>query len=176
VDNELSSWKAHCFLCFLDKFYCRLHVGQKHKNFLLFIFGCIISLLGNLPNVVIEIVVGNGVETCMFDIKSPKVFISYSWDDVSHKSWVKELASHLRSDGVDVTIDRWGVAPGGQLPEYMERSIRENDYVLIVCTPQYKSRSDNRSGGVGYEGDIMTGEVFVHRNHSKFIPLLRRGE
>jgi hypothetical protein len=112
----------------------------------------------------------------MFDIKSPKVFISYSWDDVSHKSWVKELASHLRSDGVDVTIDRWGVAPGGQLPEYMERSIRENDYVLIVCTPQYKSRSDNRSGGVGYEGDIMTGEVFVHRNHSKFIPLLRRGE
>jgi hypothetical protein len=40
----------------------------------------------------------------------------------------------------------------------MEKSVRENDYVLIICTPTYKSKSDNRVGGVGYEGDIMTGK------------------
>jgi hypothetical protein len=112
----------------------------------------------------------------MTETKPPKAFVSYSWDDETHKKWVKDLAVRLRGDGVDVTLDRWGVAPGGQLPEYMERSVRENDFVLIVCTQLYKTRSDNRTGGVGYEGDVMTGEVFVQGNDQKFIPLLRKGE
>src|SRR5262245_38488189 len=112
----------------------------------------------------------------MTDSKSPKAFLSYSWDDNAHKKWVKDIATRIRGDGVDVTFDRSGVTPGGQLPEYMVRSVRENDFVLIVCTPKYKSRSDNRTGGVGYEGDIMTGEVFVQGNNRKFIPLLRGSE
>jgi hypothetical protein len=58
----------------------------------------------------------------------------------------------------------------------MERAVRESDFVLIVCTPRYKIRSDGRTGGVGYEGDIMTGEVLTTRNHRKFIPILRQGE
>lgn len=112
----------------------------------------------------------------MTDTKSPNVFLSYSWDDDAHKKWVKDIATRLRGDGVNVILDRWNVAPGGQLPEFMERSVRENDFVLIVCTPKYKDRSDNRSGGVGYEGDIMAGEVFVQGNDQKFIPLLRGNE
>ena len=112
----------------------------------------------------------------MTDTTPPKVFISYSWDDATHKSWVKELAARMRKEGIDAKLDQWEVALGSQTPQYMEQSVRENDFVLIVCTPQYKSRSDNRTGGVGYEGDIMTAEVFVHRNHEKFIPLLRNGE
>ena len=54
-------------------------------------------------------------------------------------------------------------------------SIRENGFVVIVCTPRYKSRSDLREGGVGYEGDIMTAEVMSSNNHRKFIPVLRKG-
>ena len=46
----------------------------------------------------------------------------------------------------------------------MEREIRDNDYDLTICTTQYKEKSDKRIGGVGYEGDIMTGEVFTKRN------------
>lgn len=112
----------------------------------------------------------------MTDTTLPKVFISYSWDDEPHKNWVKDLAARLRNEGIDVNLDRWEVTPGAQLPEYMERSVRDNDFVLIVCTPQYKSRSDKRTGGVGYEGDIMTAEAFIQGNHQKFIPLLRKGE
>jgi len=56
----------------------------------------------------------------------------------------------------------------------MESAVRENDYVLIICTPRYKEKADNRSGGVGYEGDIMTAEVMTKQNHRKFIPLLRK--
>ena len=103
------------------------------------------------------------------------VFISYSWDDDQHCEWVRRLAERLRADGVDVFIDRWTAVPGDQLPAFMERAIRENGFVVIVCTPRYKSRSDSREGGVGYEGDIMTGEVMSSNNHRKFIPVLRKG-
>lgn len=106
---------------------------------------------------------------------SPTAFVSYSWDDQSHKQWVKDLATRMRSDGVAVTLDAWETAPGDQLPAFMERSVRENDFVLIVCTPRYKARSEARTGGVGYEGDVITGEVLIERNHRKFIPVLRRG-
>lgn len=106
---------------------------------------------------------------------NPKAFISYSWDDDDHKKWVKSLATRLRGDGVEVILDQWHAVPGDQLPEFMEREIRENDYVLIICTPNYKQKSDNRSGGVGYEGDIMTGEIFAKGNDRKYIPILARG-
>ncbi len=59
---------------------------------------------------------------------------------------------------------------------FMETAVRENAFVLIVCTPGYRARSDRRQGGVGYEGDIMTAEVFAHANHRKFIPILREGD
>ena len=88
--------------------------------------------------------------------KVPSAFISYSWDSDEHKKWVRELAIQLRAQGIDVILDQWHTAPGDQLPAFMERAIRENDFVLIVCTPKYKDKSDSRSGGVGYEGDIMT--------------------
>ncbi|HKR29854.1 MAG TPA: toll/interleukin-1 receptor domain-containing protein, partial [Terriglobales bacterium] len=103
-------------------------------------------------------------------------FISYSWDDDAHREWVRKLAERLRADGVNASIDRWAMVPGDQLPAFMERTIRENQFVIIVCTPRYKRRSDAREGGVGYEGDIMTAEVLTSQNHRKFIPVLRTGE
>ena len=102
-------------------------------------------------------------------------FISYSWDNEPHCEWVRKLAERLRADGVDVSIDRWAAVPGDQLPAFMETAIRDNEFVGIICTPRYKSRSDNREGGVGYEGDIMTAEVMSSQNHRKFIPVLRSG-
>jgi hypothetical protein len=105
----------------------------------------------------------------------PKVFISYSWDDNEHKVWTKALAARLRGHGIDVTLDQWAVVPGDQLPRFMETAIRENSYVVIVCTPNYNLKSDQRKGGVGYEGDIMTAEVLTERNDRKFIAVLRSG-
>lgn len=107
---------------------------------------------------------------------APKAFMSYSWDNNEHKIWVKMLATRLREDGVDVDLDQWSVVPGDQLPVFMERAIRENSYVIIICTPNYKAKSDWRKGGVGYEGDVMTAEVHTQQNHRKFIPVLRSGD
>ncbi len=105
----------------------------------------------------------------------PKTFISYSWDDDAHKEWVKQLATRLRTDGVDVTLDRWHSEPGDQIPAFMERAVRENHFVIAICTPRFRERSDEREGGVGYEGDIMTANALKGGDKKKFIPVLRRG-
>ena len=106
----------------------------------------------------------------------PKAFISYSYDSSEHKKWIMDFASRLRGDGVETVLDRWELEPGDQLPAFMERAVRDNDFVLIVCTPGYRERSDRRIGGVGYEEDIMTAEVLTDRNQRKFKPVLRTGE
>lgn len=106
---------------------------------------------------------------------NPTAFVSYSWDDESHKEWVRDLAVRLRADGIAVVLDQWETVPGDQLPAFMERSIRDNSFVLVICTPRYKAKSDRRAGGVGYEGDVMTAEVYSKANHRKFIPLWREG-
>jgi len=108
-------------------------------------------------------------------VDSPKAFISYSWDDDPHMSWVRQLATRLCKDGVEVTLDQWHVAPGDQLPASMAKAVSENDFVLIICTPKYKLKADGDDGGAAYEGDIIQGEVFVKGNHRKFVPVLRRG-
>jgi hypothetical protein len=92
----------------------------------------------------------------LFQVAAPKVFISYAWEDREHKQWVKELAVRLRVDGVEVILDQYELHPGDQLPEFMERSVRISEVVLIICTPQLKNKSDVRSGGVGYEGSVIT--------------------
>src|SRR4051812_40697630 len=91
----------------------------------------------------------------------PPVFISYSWDSEEHKAWAKDLATGLREDGVDVVIDAWGLRLGGRSPEFMESGIRKSKRVLIICTPEYKNRSERREGGAGYEGHIITGEILA---------------
>ena len=106
---------------------------------------------------------------------TPQAFLSYFWESDAHRQWVLELGTRLRADGVEVTLDQWHVQPGDQLPAFMEHAVRDNDYVLIVCTPHDAERSNQRRGGVGYEGDIMTAEVFTTRNKRKFIPIFRSG-
>jgi hypothetical protein len=106
---------------------------------------------------------------------TPKVFVSYSWDSTDHREWVIKLSERLRSDGIDVTLDHWHAQPGDQLPAFMERAIRDNDFVIVICTRNYKLKADGRLGGVGYEGNIMTAELFTTRNERKFIPVLRQG-
>ena len=107
--------------------------------------------------------------------EATSAFISYSWDSDEHKAWVRRLAERIRGDGVDAKLDQWETAPGDQLTEFMERGVRDHDFVLIICTPKYRQRSDSREGGVGYEGDVMTAEVMTEGSQRKFIPVWRSG-
>lgn len=104
-----------------------------------------------------------------------KVFISYSWEDDEHKNWVRSLTDKLLENGIDATLDQYDLSLGDRLPQFMEQSVTNADYVLIICTPTYKEKSDARKGGVGYEGHIITGELFAKGNERKFIPVIRKG-
>ena len=120
--------------------------------------------------------IGTGYDKDLLSkLSAPKAFIAYSWEDDNHKKWVADLATRLRHSGVETILDQWHAVPGDQLPDFMEKEIRNNDYVLIICTPKYRSKCDKRDGGAGYEGDIMTAEVFTTKNHRKFIPVLAKG-
>lgn len=105
----------------------------------------------------------------------PKVFISYSWDNESYKLWVKKLADDLAQNDIQPILDQIDLVLGDPLPQFMEQSISCSDYVLILCTPNYKVKADARKGGVGYEESIITADVFAYQNHRKYITVLTAG-
>jgi hypothetical protein len=107
---------------------------------------------------------------------NPSVFISYTWESDEHRVWVLSLAEQLRHDGVNVRIDQWYMRPGDEIPSFMETAVRESDFVIMVCTPRFKTASDDRIGGVGYENQVLTGEVLALAHGQKVIPVLRTGE
>lgn len=106
---------------------------------------------------------------------SIKVFISYAWEDEDHKAWVRQLADRLLQNGIEATLDQYDLELGDRLPQFMEQSVNESDYVLVICTPAYKHKADQRSGGVGYEGHIISEELLLKGNERKFIPVIRKG-
>ncbi|WP_321428434.1 toll/interleukin-1 receptor domain-containing protein [uncultured Methanolobus sp.] len=106
---------------------------------------------------------------------NPTCFISYSWDNEEHKEWVMYLASRLQSNGIKVTLDEWHLQAGGDLHLFMEESIRNCNYVVIVLTPNYAKKANNREGGVGYENSIITGNIHKHLRQVKYIPIIKSG-
>lgn len=104
----------------------------------------------------------------------PKVFISYSHDSEVHKEFVLKLATELRGYGVDAKIDTWDVSPGDDLPEFMEKSLTEADFVIAVCTKKYVEKSNEGKGGVGYEKMIITSSMLDDHNTKKVIPIIRQ--
>ncbi len=107
---------------------------------------------------------------------SPIVFLSYSWDNEEHMSWVLSLANRLVSDGIDIILDRYYLKPGKNLPHFVEQSIAKAERILIVFTPNYKLKADKRDGGVGYEYSIMNADLYKSQTtNDKVIPVLRAG-
>ena len=104
---------------------------------------------------------------------NPSVFLSYSHDSAAHKAWVRKLAEDLRGQGVDATLDQWDLRHGADLVAFMEAGIREAERVLMVCSSNYVRKAEQRKGGAGYEGMIVTSHVARSTDTVKFIPLVR---
>ena len=109
-------------------------------------------------------------------IESPKVFISYSWDNEEHKTWVLNLSNRLIANGIEVILDRYELQAGKSITHFMEQALDKSDKVLIIFTENYKLKADNRQGGVGYEYSILNNEIYKNiTNNSKYIPVLKNG-
>lgn len=107
------------------------------------------------------------------DKMQPTVFVSYSHDDQTHLDWVLQLATRLRSNGVDVILDRWNLKLGQDLAAFMERGLSKANRVICVCSENYVKKANSGSGGAGYEKQIITAELMSNLNSNWVIPLIR---
>ncbi|MFN0112470.1 MAG: SUMF1/EgtB/PvdO family nonheme iron enzyme [Blastocatellia bacterium] len=107
----------------------------------------------------------------------PKVFISYSHDSQEHFDRILLLSDTLREWGIDCHIDQYELAPADWL-RWMERRIREADFVLVVCTATYRRRFNGEEEpgkglGVRHEGGVISAELYNRQTETaKFIPLV----
>jgi hypothetical protein len=106
--------------------------------------------------------------------EKPKIFISYSWTNPSHESWVINLAERLVSDGVDVSIDKWDLKEGHDKFNFMETMVKSPDInkVLIILDKKYSEKADQRAGGVGTETQIISPNIYSNVSQEKFIPVV----
>jgi SEFIR domain len=115
----------------------------------------------------------------MADPKSPSAFISYSHDSDDHAGRVLALANVLCDDGIDVILDRYvHPAPEEGWPRWMDRSLDEAQFVLMVCTETYRRRVMGREEpgkglGVRWEGSLIYNRIYNDKpSGSRFIPIL----
>jgi len=107
-------------------------------------------------------------------MQAPIVFVSYSHDSQEHKFWVLELATRLRSCGIDAILDQWDLGPGGDLPHFMEQSLTKASRILMICTERYVQKANSGLGGVGYEKMIVTADLMQKIDSTRVIPIIRQ--
>jgi predicted Rossmann-fold nucleotide-binding protein len=104
------------------------------------------------------------------------VFISYARESEDHRAWVRGLAERLRLHDIEIRLDEWHLSPGDDLAAFMVSAIRDSNFVLLICTPNYANKAHANQGGVGFEGAIISGSLLTFPDvQAKFIPLLRSG-
>jgi WD40 repeat protein len=108
----------------------------------------------------------------------PRVFISYSQDSQNHASRVLTLANRLVTEGIDCYIDQYEPHPPENWPLWMDKQIRDADYVLMICTRAYYLRVMNEEDlgkglGVLWEGNLIYQHLYGDQGiNRKFIPAL----
>ena len=68
---------------------------------------------------------------------NPTVFNSYSHDSLEHADQVLAFADQLVGDGIDCILDQYETSPSEGWPMWMDRHIRNSNFVVMVCTGPY---------------------------------------
>jgi hypothetical protein len=112
-----------------------------------------------------------------------RVFLSYSHDDAEHCDRVLALAQQLRRDGIDAELDQFHQDELLHWPRWCEEQIRpeNSDYVLCVCSREYRNRVEGRVAadvgkGVFWEGSLLYNALYDQKGRSpRFIAVLMAG-
>ena len=108
--------------------------------------------------------------------ESPTVFISYSHDSKEHQDRVLELSNKFRSQGIDCSLDQYEDSPPEGWPKWMDRQVKNSDFVLIVCTQIYYNQvigSDEKGMGIKWESTLIYQQLYnAGSNNTKFIPII----
>ena len=124
---------------------------------------------------------------------SPRVFISYSQDSNLFSQKVLEFSNKLCADGIDAILDQYVENPDEGWPMWMEKHIREADYILIIASEGYLKKAEkNVRIGTGqgakfecyliyqwlYDNDMLNHKiipVLFNESDKNFIPMPIRG-
>ena len=105
-----------------------------------------------------------------------RAFVSYSWSSPEHEMWVLDLATNLRTSGVDAVLDKWHLREGQEANAFMEKMVSDKTItkVIIVSDRVYVDKSDAREGGAGTEAQIISKELFnKNEEQEKFVVVAR---
>lgn len=118
-----------------------------------------------------------GVEN-IGNIYSPKVLISYSHDCPEHDNLVLAFSDSLHQYGIDADLDRYHPSPPEGWPRWMDKQIRDTDFVLMICTETYYRRvmreeEPGKGHGVLWESNLIYQHLYdAATKNEKFIPIL----
>lgn len=102
-----------------------------------------------------------------------RVFFSYT-DQAGNGEWVKAVATHLRSNGIDARLDKWHLRHGMELPQWMCNELALADKVVIVSDEAYALKADGHEGGVGWETRVIQGDMLNSpAEDTKYIVIVR---
>ncbi|WP_239763170.1 toll/interleukin-1 receptor domain-containing protein [Mammaliicoccus sp. I-M35] len=96
------------------------------------------------------------------------LFISYAHTNDDHKNRVKEMATELINNGVEVILDIWDFEKGSDLNKKMEDSVTKSDVILIIGDKSYVDKANNREAGVGKESIILSNDYVKNLNSGKY--------
>jgi hypothetical protein len=109
----------------------------------------------------------------------PRVFISYSHDSKAHCDRVLSLVQQLRRDGIDAELDQFYQEEPLHWPRWCEEQLRpdKSDFVLCICTPEYKRRIEGRVAadvgkGVFWEGTLIYNNLYDSKGNQRCVPVL----
>jgi tetratricopeptide (TPR) repeat protein len=111
-------------------------------------------------------------------MKVPTVFISYSHDSPEHADRVLALSDELIQDGINCILDQYETSPPEGWPKWMDRHIRNSDFVIMICTEAYYRRvmgeeEPGKGLGVKWEGKLIYQHIYkADAENTRFIPVL----
>jgi len=111
-------------------------------------------------------------------MKSPTVFISYSHDSRQHADRVLALSNRLREEGIDCILDQYETSPPEEWPRWMDRHIKNSNFVIMICTETYCRRvtgeeEEGKGLGVKWEGNLIYQHIYnADTKNIRFFPMV----
>ncbi len=110
------------------------------------------------------------------DEEYPRVFISYSHDNIEHVKRVERLAEDLVNDGVDVKADFWELRDGHDVYNFMEKIGNPDfiDKVLMIFDKSYVEKANNKKAGTGVETQIISKDIYkqIEDKNVRFVGIV----
>src|SRR5664280_3125755 len=75
---------------------------------------------------------------------SVRVLISYAHDNEAHAELVRAFWTFLRREGIDARLDVTAATERQFWPQWMSEQIREARFVIVIASPAYGERAEDR--------------------------------